>query len=102
RAFRLEMSKQPNQGAIIMKTGEFSNAGFGKNYFAAATSLTETSQTGYGLRIRLDFCRKGRIAMCVSRRTCSPGDMLRARLAICGALGRASVNSGAANNGAQD
>jgi hypothetical protein len=27
-------------------------------------------------------------AVGVSRRTCSPGDMLRARLAICGALGR--------------
>jgi Protein of unknown function (DUF3489) len=70
---------------------------FGRNYSTAATSLTGTSQKRCGLRIRLDFCRKGRIAMCVSRRTCPPGDMLRARLAICGALGRASVNSGAAN-----
>jgi hypothetical protein len=32
----------------------------------ADASLTETSQTGCGLRIRLDFCRKGRIAMCVA------------------------------------
>ena len=35
--------------------------------------------------------------MCVGRLTCSPADALRARLAMCGALGRASVNSGAAN-----
>ena len=35
--------------------------------------------------------------MCVGRLTCSPADALRARLAICGALGRASVKSGAAN-----
>jgi hypothetical protein len=33
-------SRNSTQGAIVMKTGEFSNAGFGKNYFAAATSLT--------------------------------------------------------------
>jgi hypothetical protein len=35
--------------------------------------------------------------MWVGRLTCSPADALRARLAICGALGRASVKSGAAN-----
>ena len=35
--------------------------------------------------------------MCVGRLTCSPADALRARSATCGALGRASVNSGAAN-----
>jgi hypothetical protein len=35
--------------------------------------------------------------MCVGRLTCSPADALRARPAICGALGRASVKSGAAN-----
>ena len=35
--------------------------------------------------------------MWVGRLTCSPADALRARLATCGALGRASVNSGAAN-----
>jgi len=46
---------------------------------------------------RLDFRRIVRIAMCVGRLTCSPADALRARLAICGALGRASVKSGAAN-----
>ena len=35
--------------------------------------------------------------MGVGRWTWPPGETLRARLAICGALGRASVNSGAAN-----
>jgi Protein of unknown function (DUF3489) len=35
--------------------------------------------------------------MWVGRLTCSPADALRARPAMCGALGRASVNSGAAN-----
>ena len=35
--------------------------------------------------------------MCVGRLTCSPADALWARPAMCGALGRASVNSGAAN-----
>ena len=35
--------------------------------------------------------------MWVGRLTCSPADALRGRLAICGALGRASVKSGAAN-----
>src|SRR3984893_13294839 len=35
--------------------------------------------------------------MWVGRLTCSPADTLRARPAICGALGRASVNSDAAN-----
>ena len=49
------------------------------------------------LRIRLDFCRKGRIAMGAGRWTWPPGETLRARLAMCGALGRASVNSDAAN-----
>jgi hypothetical protein len=29
--------------------------------------LTETSQSCRGVRIRLDFCRKGRIAMCAGR-----------------------------------
>jgi hypothetical protein len=50
-----------------------------------------------GVRIRLDFCRKGRIAMCVGRGIWLPAGALRARPAICGALGRASVNSDAAN-----
>ncbi len=50
-----------------------------------------------GVRIRLDFCRKGRIAMCVGRWIWLPAGALRARPAICGALGRASVNSDAAN-----
>ncbi len=59
--------------------------------------LTETSQSCRGVRIRLDFCRKGRIAMCVGRWIWLPAGALRARLAMCGALGRASVNSGAAN-----
>ena len=63
----------------------------------ADTLLTETSQTRCSLRIRLDFCRKGRIAMCAGRLTCSPAGALRARPATCGALGRASVNSDAAN-----
>ena len=35
--------------------------------------------------------------MGAGRWTWPPGEALRARLAICGALGRASVNSGAAN-----
>ena len=35
--------------------------------------------------------------MWVGRLTCSPAGALRARPAICGALGRASVNSDAAN-----
>jgi hypothetical protein len=39
--------------------------------------------------------------MCVGRLTCSPADALRVRPAICGALGRASVNSGTRANGAQ-
>jgi hypothetical protein len=60
-------------------------------------SLTSTSQTRCGPRIRLDFCPKARIAVCVGRLTWSPGDALRARPAMCGALGRASANSGAAN-----
>src|ERR1700738_4298740 len=49
------------------------------------------------LKNRLDFCRKGRIAMGAGRWTWPPGETLRARLAMCGALDRASVNSGAAN-----
>ena len=49
------------------------------------------------LKNRLDFCRKGRIAMGAGRWTWPPGETLRARPATCGALGRASVNSGAAN-----
>src|SRR3984893_14967165 len=49
------------------------------------------------LKNRLDFCRKGRIAMGAGRWTWPPGETLRARPMICGALGRASVNSGAAN-----
>ena len=49
------------------------------------------------LKNRLDFCRKGRIAMGAGRWTWPPGETLRARLAMCGALGCASVNSGAAN-----
>ena len=48
-------------------------------------------------RQQLDFCRKGRIAMCVDRWIWLPAGALRARPAICGALGRASVNSDAAN-----
>ena len=39
--------------------------------------------------------------MCVGRWIWLPAGALRARPAICGALGRASVNSDAANNGAQ-
>src|SRR5580704_9350665 len=63
----------------------------------ADTLLTETSQTRCSLRIRLDFRRKGRIAMGAGRWTWPPGETLRARPAICGALGRASVNLDAAN-----
>jgi hypothetical protein len=40
---------------------------------------------------RLDFCRKGRIAMGADRWTWPPGETLRARLAMCGALGCASL-----------
>ena len=36
------------------------------------TLLTETSQTRCSLRIRLDFCRKGRIAMCAGRSKLMP------------------------------
>jgi hypothetical protein len=36
---------------------------FGDNYSAVGASLAETSETGFGLQIRLDFCRKARIAM---------------------------------------
>jgi hypothetical protein len=43
------------------------NCLFGENYSAAGASLTEISQTGCGLRIRLDFCRKARIAVGVGR-----------------------------------
>jgi hypothetical protein len=64
---------------------------------AGQAFLTEMSQSCRGVRIRLDFCRKGRIAMGAGRWTWPPGETLRARLAMCGALGRASVNSGAAN-----
>src|ERR1700732_1530325 len=53
------------------------------------------------LKNRLDFCRKGRIAMGAGRWTWPPGETLRARLAMCGALGRANVNSDARTNGAQ-
>jgi len=45
---------------------------------------------------RLDFRRKGRIAVCVGWRTRLRADPLRARPAMCGAWGRASVNSDAA------
>ena len=54
--------------------------------------LTETSQTRRTVRIRLDFCRKARIAIGVVRRTSSPAGAPRARPATCGALGRASAN----------
>ena len=64
---------------------------------AGQAFLTEMSQSCRGVRIRLDFCRKGRIAMCVGRWIWLPAGALRARPAICGALGRASVNSDAAN-----
>jgi hypothetical protein len=64
---------------------------------AGPAFLTEMSQSCRGVRIRLDFCRKGRIAMCVGRWIWLPAGALRARPAMCGALGRASVNSGAAN-----
>jgi hypothetical protein len=64
---------------------------------AGQAFLTEMSQSCRGVRIRLDFCRKGRIAMCVGQWIWLPADALRARPAICGALDRASVNSDAAN-----
>jgi hypothetical protein len=70
---------------------------FGENYSAADAFLTETFQTRRSVRIRLDFCRKARIAMGAGRWTWPPGETLRARLAMSGALGRASVNFGAAN-----
>jgi hypothetical protein len=63
-----------------------------------AATLTRTdASSAPRLKNRLDFCRKGRIAMGAGRWTWPPGETLRARLAMCGALGRASVNSGAAN-----
>jgi hypothetical protein len=64
---------------------------------AGQAFLTETSQSCRGVRIRLDFCRKGRIAMCVGWWIWLPAGAFRARPAIFGALGRASVNSDAAN-----
>jgi hypothetical protein len=70
---------------------------FRENCSAAGTLLTETPQTRCCLRIRLDFCRKGRIAMGAGQWTWPPGETLRARLAMCGALGSASVKSDAAN-----
>jgi hypothetical protein len=39
--------------------------------------------------------------MCVGRWICLPAGALRARPAMCGALGRANVNSDARTNGAQ-
>jgi hypothetical protein len=63
-----------------------------------AATLTRTdASSAPRLKNRLDFCRKGRIAMGAGRWTWAPGETLRARPAMCGALGRASVNSGAAN-----
>src|ERR1700738_4146652 len=59
--------------------------------------LATTLSSAPRLKNRLDFCRKGRIAVGAGRWTWPPGETLRARLAMCGSLGRASVNSGAAN-----
>jgi hypothetical protein len=59
--------------------------------------LATTLSSAPRLKNRLDFCRKGRIAMGAGRWTWPPGKTLRARLAMCGALGRASVNSDAVN-----
>jgi hypothetical protein len=59
--------------------------------------LATTLSNAPRLKNRLDFCRKGRIAMGAGRWTWPPGETLRARLAMCGALGRASVNSDAVN-----
>src|SRR5271157_5380241 len=50
---------------------------------------------------RLDFRRIVRIAVCVGRRTWQPDDAIRARLAVCGALGGASVIPTPRSNGAQ-
>jgi hypothetical protein len=63
--------------------------------------LTETPQARRGVRIRLDFCRKGRIAMCVGRWIWLPAGALRARPAICGALGRATSIPTPRTNGVQ-
>jgi hypothetical protein len=66
-----------------------------------AFSLRDAAQE-FGLIVpfmsqnRLDFRRKGRISVCVGRWTWLPADTIRARLAACGALGGASVNSDAA------
>jgi hypothetical protein len=64
---------------------------------AASKKGSVQSSAAPRLKNRLDFCRKGRIAMGAGRWTWPPGETLRARLAMCGALGRASVNSDAAN-----
>ena len=64
---------------------------------ARAEAVRRTIQNSQASLSRLDFCRKGRIAMWVGRLTCSPAGALRARPAIYGAWGRASVKSGAAN-----
>src|ERR1700730_11172542 len=45
---------------------------------AGQAFLTEMSQSCRGVRIRLDFCRKGRIAMCVGRWIWLPAGALRA------------------------
>ena len=50
---------------------------------------------------RLDFRHIVRIAVCVGRRTWQPDDAIRARLAVCGALGSASVIPTPRSNGAQ-
>jgi hypothetical protein len=61
------------------------------------TRFTEDVRAYFRAQNRLDFCRIVRIAMRVGRWIWPTVGALRARPAMCGALGRASVNSGAAN-----
>jgi hypothetical protein len=61
------------------------------------TRFAEDVRAYFSAQNRLDFCRKARIATRVGRWTSPPAGALRARPAMCGALGRASVNSDAGN-----
>src|SRR5580704_18900452 len=58
---------------------------------------TEMPQARRGSKIDWTSAAKDALLWVPARWTWPPGETLRARLAMCGALGRASVNSGAAN-----
>jgi hypothetical protein len=65
------------------------------------TRFTKDVRADFRAQNRLDFRRIVRIAMGVGRWSCSPAGALRARPAICGALGRASVIPAPRSKGAQ-